>query len=155
MQKRVNLEQYTLNEFEHVAREFGFPIFKGQTYDNRISLGGNLYFQFGDLRIDTPKNHIVIEVESAGGVTNLVKYWYCLSDEYLKRQLLKPVVLLHIYRQASEHDYGSHLELWSFLYNEMSKCNEGQIQARCYTYRQLTDLEPAMRYFKQILISSK
>lgn len=39
------------------------------------NLVGQQQFQFGDLRIETPTTTIVVEAESAGGVTNLAKYW--------------------------------------------------------------------------------
>ncbi len=77
--KRMNIESEILKRFVEVAHKYGYNVFKGQGKDNRIIIDGNTYFQFGDLRVDTETYHIVIEAESAGGVTNLVKYWYCLE----------------------------------------------------------------------------
>lgn len=56
----------------------------GMGAGNRLPLDGwdlvgNQRFQFGDLRIETPTTTILIEAESAGGVTNLVKYWPYLA----------------------------------------------------------------------------
>ncbi len=152
MQRRVNLEQAALLRFEDIARRFGLRVFKGQVADNRIPIGGNLYFQFGDLRIDTSTHHVVVEVESAGGVTNLVKYWYCLTDNTLSKHISKPIILLYVFRQISANDYGSHLALWSFLWYQMQEAIGDRIQAFRYTYRELSDLEPATRKFESNIV---
>jgi hypothetical protein len=152
VQGRENLERTALFAFENVARKHGFTVFKGQGSDNRLLLGGNLYFQFGDLRVDTDTHHIVVEAESAGGVTNLAKYWYCLADRTLSKSIVKPITLLHLFRQVSASDYGSHLALWDFLLNEMRKTVGDQIQATRYPYRDLSDLEPAIRHFEKSIL---
>jgi hypothetical protein len=152
LQGRENLEQTALLAIENVARRSGLTVFKGQSADNRLLLGGNLYFQFGDLRVDTGTHHIVVEAESAGGVTNLVKYWYYLEDRTLSKGMVKPIILLHLYRQVSASDYGSHLALWDFLWNKMRKTVGNRIQAVRYTYRDLSDLEPAIRHFEKSIL---
>lgn len=53
-------------------------VFSGQGGGNRFGIEGwelapRQEFQFGDLRGETPAATIVVEVESAGGVGNLVK----------------------------------------------------------------------------------
>ena len=152
MQGRENLERTTLFAFENVARGFGFTVLKGQGSHNRLLLGGNLYFQFGDLRVTTGTHHVVVEAESAGGVTNLAKYWYYLADRTLSKGIVKPIILLHLFRQVSASDYGSHLALWDFLWNEMRKTIGDRIQAARYTYRDLSDLEPAIRHFEKSIL---
>ena len=148
MQEREDLERSALAGFENAATKYGFPIFKGQGSGNRIHLRGNLYFQFGDLRVETGRNHVIVEVESAGGVTNLVKYWYCLKDSSLSKHLPMPVVLFHVFRQSSPSDYGSHLLLWDFLANEMQVSIGERIKAFRYPYRELPDLDEAIQHFK-------
>ena len=149
MDERINYERAAILEFENIAQKHGLRVFKKQGADNRIFLGGNLYFQFGDLRVNTPTHHVVIEAESAGGATNLVKYWYCLADETLCKQILKPIILLHLFRQSSESDYGAHLKLWDFLSHEMNKVLGSRIQTFRYVYREPLDLTEAFRKFEQ------
>jgi hypothetical protein len=147
---RQNLEEQALRSFEEVAHRYGYPVVRGQGGENRIAVRGNTYFQFGDLRVDTAKHHIVVEVESAGGLTNLVKYWYCLED--LPGSVKMPIALLHIFRQASAADYGSHLALWDFVSGKMtSVLGNERIRATCYTYRDLAELEPAIDEFENHL----
>ena len=49
---------------------------------------GSRQFQFGDLRIETGTATIVVEAESAGGVTNLAKYRPFLAARPAKRLVL-------------------------------------------------------------------
>jgi hypothetical protein len=77
-----------------------------------LSLGQQ--FQFGDLRLETPRTTIIVEAESAGGVTNLVKYWPYLAGRPSKR-----VVLAHLFQVLSTNDYVSHLRLWDYLVERM------------------------------------
>jgi len=145
--QRDNLEEQALKRFEAIARRCGYEVFKGQGSDNRIVLKGNNYFQFGDLRVRAGTHYVVIEAESAGGVTNLVKYWYCLE----RKHIAKPMILLHLFRQTTPGDYASHLALWDFLYNRMSDALADRIRATRYTYRDVTDLESAARDFEEHL----
>lgn len=147
VKQRKNLEQIALKKFEEVARKYGYQVFKGQGRHNRLPLEGNTYFQFGDLRVDTKTHHVVIEVESAGGMTNLVKYWYCLEKQLIK----KPVILLHVFQQSSKADYASHLSLWHFLWNKMKKALGGRMIATCYTYSALEDIVVAVNEFEKHL----
>lgn len=151
-EKRINLEQQALVKFESVAKKCGYIFFKGQSANNRITIDGNVYFQFGDLRVETPTHYIIIEVESAGGVSNLVKYWYCLENPNLSKHIQKPIILLHIFRQVSVMDYASHINLWDFLWNVMHKVVGNRMTAKRYTYRDISDLEPAIREFKGFLL---
>ncbi|MFC1861469.1 hypothetical protein ACFLYL_04290 [Chloroflexota bacterium] len=149
--KRVNIEQQAIEKFKETASRYGLVTFKGHGANNRITIGGNVYYQFGDLRVNTPTRHIIIEAESAGGVTNLVKYWYCLTDENLSKQIEKPIVLLHIFRQVSPRDYHSPLKLWDFLWDEMQKSVGNRMIARRYTYRDISDLKSAIIEFESFL----
>lgn len=72
-------------------------------------------FQFGDLRYTTELCWIVVEFESAGGVTNLVKYWPMLNAELDERRF----VLIHLMRISSESDYIAHRRLWHDIAHRM------------------------------------
>ena len=154
MQRHESLEQSALGLFQKLADSRGFGVFKGQAGNNRIPLSGSAYFQFGDLRVDTATHHVVVEVESAGGVTNFVKYWYCLADKHLSKHISKPIVLFHIFRQTSGSDYASHLALWDFLWQEMRRAVGNRISAARYTYCDLADLETAIRDFEKSLTTT-
>jgi len=156
MTEHIDHEKAAILPFENIARENHLIPLKGQGNDNKIFLGGKLNFQFGDLRVDTKKHHVVIEVESAGGVTNLVKYWYCLADKTLSKQILMPIILIHLFRQTSPNDYKSHLNLWNFMWGEMQKALVNRIQAFPFVYcelpsGELSGLEKAIKEFKKSL----
>src|SRR5437867_11979299 len=147
---RVKLESIALEPFVALVVQRGLTCAMGQGVGNRVALEGNVYFQFGDLRVDLPSRHLIVEVESAGGVTNLVKYWQCLDKGMIK----KPVFLLHLFRQVSVNDYRSHIELWRFLAERMSQVLPGHFRAELYTYRAdslLSDLKPALDLFNDWL----
>lgn len=97
----------------------GVTTFSGLAAPNRVDPGwdlpANQRFQFGDLRIEAPGATIVVEFESAGGVTNLVKYWPLL----LRRSHPKRFVLAHVFRIVSANDYIAHRRLWEFLVERM------------------------------------
>ncbi len=100
-------------------------------------LVGSQQFQFGDLRIETPTTTIVVEAESAGGVTNLAKYWPFLEGRPQKR-----FVLAHLFQVLSANDYVSHIRLWEYLIERMradleSRCDvrwPEQWEARAFRY---------------------
>src|SRR5258708_2325863 len=105
---RRDLEKQALARFIEVTSSYTNNFNTGQSDNNRIAKQGKKnqsYFQFGDLRVNAPNRYIIVEVESAGGATNLVKYWYCLANGIID----KPIYLLHIFAQASDEDYLSHL----------------------------------------------
>lgn len=116
--RRKNLEDACLTEFEAVLRDLGLP-FSGRGYgaDNRFDPGfglvGQQRFQFGDLQTELPDRIVVDEVESGGGTTNLVKYWP------LVERLDRPLLLLHGFGQGSANDYVSHQSLWDCLWQRM------------------------------------
>jgi len=148
--KRANIEQEVLRDFIKIAEENENNYVTGQGNNNRIMLEGNLYFQFGDLRVVTSSSHVVIEVESAGGVTNLVKYWYCLK----KGKIPNPnrIVLLHIFNTSSESDYGSHLLLWNYLWEMMKKDLGNCMEARLFKVGKGEELPDALAYFKKAIL---
>lgn len=152
--KRANLEQEILSKFIKVAKKHRYVPISGQGNSNRIRLAGNIYFQFGDLRVETESRQVAIEVETAGGVTNLVKYWYCLSEA--QEQIRKPIVLLHIFRTHSENDYGSHLLLWDYLYDRMTRHLRNCIQARRFKFDDVDplrdELDDALKYFEKMIL---
>jgi len=148
--KRRDLEKLALEKFQKIASVYPFPKFSGQGLTNRIARKGNSYFQFGDLRVDTPGRHIILEVESAGGVTNLVKYWYGLDSG----EITRPVTLLHIFAQVSADDYASHLLLWDYLVERMQSSLGDRFAATRYIYRSLDDLDPIGFKFDLLLKAS-
>lgn len=145
--RKLSFEQEVIKKFEEIANRYDYTVFKGQLSTNRIQIRGNVYFQFGDLRVETRTCYVVMETESAGGVTNLAKYWYCIENNLIK----KPVILLHLFRKASKDDYESHLALWDFLWKEMSNALGDKIKAICYTYHEINDLEPALKKFEDLI----
>lgn len=115
---RRNIEAECLLAFEAVLAELGVSVAgRGYGANNRFDPGfglvGQQRFQFGDLRADLPDRTIVVEVESGGGLTNLVKYWP------LAAAVEKPILLLHAFGQGSLNDYVSHLRLWDHTWNKM------------------------------------
>lgn len=98
----------------------GWDIHRGLAADNRVqptgwglSVGQSL--QFGDLRLEAPTVRVVVEVESAGGVGNLVKYWPLLATSLREKRF----VLLHLFRLTSSGDYIAHQRLWEFTRDRM------------------------------------
>lgn len=147
--QRTDFEIQVIDKFVEVARKYNLDVQKGQGINNRIPLSGNTYFQFGDLRVETKTHHIIIEVESGGGVTNLAKYWYAIENKL--QSIEKPIILMHIYKQSSKSDYGSHLTLWNFLWEHMRKSLGNRINANCYTYYDLRELELIIKEFEKYL----
>jgi hypothetical protein len=91
-----------------------------------------------------------MEVESGGGVTNLIKYWYCADRNLIQ----KPMILLHLFQINSVNDYASHVTLWSFINQRMVSELSGRFTGYSYTYRpqnMLEDLHEALRLFEQLI----
>lgn len=151
--ERQNYEKEALEKMISIANRNNCKYCMGQNNVNSIPIRGLVKFQFGDFRIDTNDKHFVIELESAGGATNLVKYWYFLNDENIlsKKIINKPIILFHIFRQISENDYLSHLLLWDFLWDKMKNSLGDKIIAKRYTYRGLEDLSIIYDEFEKIL----
>lgn len=143
---RERPEMLAIARFIEVADELGFEVSKGQGNRNRIPLT-RTGFQFGDLRVDTSSCHVIVETESAGGVNNLVKYWYLLDH----KDIQMPVILLHLFAVGSDADYQSHLDLWDFMAEKMTAALGDRFRAWRFTYRSLAELEPAVIRFRQVL----
>ena len=149
MQKR-NLEGEVLEFFLAEANEVKKRTFTKQGANNRVLLSDNSWFQFGDLRVDTSSSHIIVEVESSGGVTNLVKYWLLLDQKLITKQL----TLIHLFQKKSRRDYLSHLNLWNFLSQHMEKKLTGRFDSRLFTFDSgslKSSLQPAILYFRECL----
>lgn len=94
-------------------------------------------FQHGDLRYQTDRTRVVIEVESGGGLTNLVKYWPMLGAELNDKRF----VLAHLFMVSSESDYIAHRKLWEYVVERMRRdldsrgCRwESHWHAKLFTY---------------------
>lgn len=98
----------------------GVETSSGTKPSNRLAVDGwdlvpRQYIQFGDLRYQSDALTVVVEVESGGGVGNLVKYWPLLRGTLGDT----PFYLLHLFQLGSENDYIAHRKLWSFLTDQM------------------------------------
>lgn len=135
--KRRDIEAECLATFDHVLAELGLQAGgrgygAGNRFDPGFELMGQQRFQFGDLRVVMQDRLVVVEVESAGGLTNLVKYWP------LAQSLTPPILLLHAFGQCSANDYLSHLRLWDFVWGKMRaelwRHPEPRLYARRFQY---------------------
>lgn len=121
----------------------GITVSSGQGRENRLAAPGldperGRSWQFGDVRFESPHATVVVEFESAGGVTNLAKYW----PHLLSKQSPKRFVLAHVFRIQTERDYITHRRLWEFLVERMrtdlaAEANLGfpdDWEARSFTY---------------------
>lgn len=144
---QINHEEEALRRFVEVA--FGRDPITGQGQSNRINIKDNVYYQYGDLRVELQDYTVIVEVESSGGVTNLVKYWEC----YKSKRITKPIKLLHLFRQKSRHDYESHIKLWHFLKDKMQTELGDQFEAFCFPYdaESPEGLEDAVKKFRDLI----
>lgn len=117
---RVSHERLVVDILREQVEDIASPKgIYGQSVANRLRIpewGLSLAqgFQFGDLRYELPDKTIVIETESAGGLTNLVKYW-----PYLRRKPDKFFALVHLFEIHSPNDYIAHQRLWAFIVDRM------------------------------------
>lgn len=79
-------------------------------------------FQFGDLRYETERTRVVVEAESGGGLTNLVKYWPMLGAELKDKRF----VLAHLFMVSSKSDYIAHRRLWDYVVDRMRADLDGR-----------------------------
>jgi hypothetical protein len=98
-------------------------------------------FQFGDLRYEAEHARVIVEVESRGGLTNLVKYWPMLGEELSDKRF----VLAHLFMVSSEFDCIAHRKLWEYAVERMQHDLDGRgcqwdtnWHARMYTYGHAT-----------------
>lgn len=143
---RQRTEALALAPFKAIAEELGHEYRSGQIGVNRLPIQPNVYFQFGDLRVELPSHTVVVEVESAGGVTNLVKYWECIESKRTE----KPIKLLHVYLQKSVNDYEAHLLVWRFLSAKMRESLGPKLEAQCLRAQGTSEasLAPALAVFR-------
>ena len=115
---------------------------------------GRRLFEFGDMTLDGGSRWVVVEVESAGGVTNLVKYWYLLRHGLLPKPHEK-IALLHLFRQTSRRDYDSHRLLWALVAEQMRSMFPDKFIGLERTYRAgangRSDLKEAARILRSWL----
>jgi hypothetical protein len=146
---------------ERVAAAPDVRIGRGMSAANRFPVEGweltvMQRFQFGDLRLEGPSTTVVVEVESAGGITNLVKFWPLLRAGRPQGRF----VLVHIFRITSDADYIAHRRLWEFLTERMREDLSsaggltwpGDWEARQFIYRSPDDLAPAAEYIREVLL---
>jgi hypothetical protein len=156
--KRQDYEAQAIQPFCDVLSQHGLKWHSGQKADNRIGppWAPNISYQFGDLRFSESEEgpHLVVEVESAGGVTNLVKYWYCLRKGRIRGKLF----LFHVFWQVTQNSYRSHLVVWDLLCAEMEKEFPQRFSARRYSNIPETDamsLTQAVEDFASLLPARK
>ena len=109
----------------------GLKIYTGQKGYNRVSLSNyehsHSYFEFGDLRLEFDRSRMIVEVDTAGGVTNLVKYYYMLNepDQFNFSDIIpdKITYLLHIFVCKDGNDYLAHRRLWLYLSRKLEATN--------------------------------
>ena len=104
-------------------------VVRGAGAANRIgpegwALAGAQRLQFGDLRLETRRARVIVEVEPAGGVTNLAKWWPLLRHgadgaDGVTSLRDRPFLLVHVYYAATREDYLAHRRLWTFLVERM------------------------------------
>jgi hypothetical protein len=86
---------------------------------------------------------VVVEVESAGGLTNLVKYWPLMPALLAKKRFF----LVHLFHLNSEADYIAHRKLWDFVVKVMQADLDklgfdwGRWEAQMYTYGHASALD--------------
>jgi hypothetical protein len=143
-------ESEALARFQAIATSYGHEHFSGQGLKNRIIIAGNVYHQFGDLRVDLPWCTLIVEVESSGnGTTNLVKY----RESFESGRLKKPMKLLHIFRQVSANDYQAHMVVWRFLFPKIQASLGEKFEGHLLTYRDgiPSSLDSALSLFEDWL----
>lgn len=126
--KRVSWEKLLLDEIrQQLSLDPAIEHFSGMAAVNRYDVPAweltvLQRFQFGDLRIETPTTTLVVEAESAGGLTNLVKYWPLLEAKPPKR-----FVLIHVFHIGTPSDYIAHRKLWDYVVDRMRR----DLEQRC------------------------
>lgn len=137
----------------------GATVHRGLGTANRFGIPGwelapGQRFQFGDLRIESEHVTVVVEAESGGGVTNLVKYWPHLASGKPPKRF----VLAHLYLVGSTGDFISHRRLWSFQCERMREDLERRRvlwgrdwEAALFTYTGAEEPVDVTRFIRDIL----
>lgn len=140
---------------EALGEQPGVQVFRGMGAANRFKVPGwtlarNQLPQFGDLRLEAPGVCVVVEFESAGTVGNLVKYWPLLAAGFGRR-----LVIVQVYRVATDGDYLAHRLLWRFLVERMTEDLEARgvnrpdrWEAAAFTYRPDAPAHDAAQYVR-------
>jgi hypothetical protein len=157
--QRISLERIALERLESHLDLGGIALGRGMGLANRFQIPSwelpvLQHFQFGDLRIEGEHATVVIELESAGGLTNLVKYWPLLAEgRHTKR-----FVLAHIFRITSDGDYAAHRRLWLYVVERMREDLQARgvtwpdrWEAAIFTYRRPEDVDGAVPFIKEAL----
>lgn len=116
---------------KEVLTKNGLKIYTGQKRYNRVDLrncgNSHSYFEFGDLRLEFKSSRIIVEVDTAGGVTNLAKYYYMLNepDQFNFNDIMpdKITYLLHVFVCKYDNDYLAHRRLWIYLSRKLEANN--------------------------------
>ena len=160
--KRVSHEAELLKALQDSISDLGFIGTGGQRANNRFDVPGwdlprMQRFQYGDFRIELPAATVIVETESAGGVTNLVKYWPLLRSGTLATRLL----IMHVYMLTSHADYIAHRKLWSFLVERMAEdlaasgCDRpARWDAHLITYRTGGQLQEVTTLLRALMLDS-
>jgi hypothetical protein len=160
-QKPVSYEAELLTALQASIADLGVASVQGQGAANRFRVNGwelspAQQFQYGDLRIELAATTLVVEAESAGGVTNLVKYWPLLRSGTLAKRLV-----LHVYMLGSDADYIAHRKLWSFLVDRMTEDlaangvgRRERWDAQLITYRKGGSLDKVTAFLRKMVMES-
>ncbi len=151
--KRADLATPALAPFVDLAETSGFPYFTGQGMENRLVFGENdiAWIEYGDLRVVAPGRVLIVEPESAGGLTNLVKFWKFIEDGTIDQ----PLTLFHLFRCDTEISYISHRLLWEHVLPKMQRELGDRFEALKFIYRDaVSDLRPAIEMFRARLIAA-
>ncbi len=113
---------------ENVMKDEEVKCYSGQIEENRVYIkketNPRTYFEFGDLRLEFEKSRIIVEVDTAGGVTNLAKYFFMLNEkekefDFKEIDPDKSTYLLHIFVCNTNNDYLAHRKLWSYIQSKL------------------------------------
>lgn len=134
---RQDIESEMLAPFQEVLDQLGISPtgFRGEKenrFDPGFGLTGNRRYQYGDLRVNQDDRIVIVEVESGGGLTNLLKYWPHIEH------FASPVLLLHVFGTGTPGNYASHIRLWEFTWQRIRSLiwseNPPRLFARKYQY---------------------
>ena len=145
-EKRTSHEESAVATFLAAARSMGIAPCRKE----KVRLLGSTGFEFGDLRVDGQEGHVVLEVESAGGSTNLAKYWHLIVAGHS----VQPVFLIHVFRTGSPRDWMFHMDVWHTLVARMHAELSERFHAELFTYDKrigVTEAAPAVVRFREFV----
>jgi len=136
-----------LDQFEAIAKEYNFErkkdLFRGQNDGDKKVIGGNVYFEFGDLRISlrttSSTHHVIIEVDNSPSiVNNILKYWYMLEKKIVKNK----ISLIHLFNRKaskSKKDLEANIELWKFINGKMEENLVNKFKGNLFIFGDIGD----------------